>query len=318
MFKQLLINQKKFLDFFFNNIDTDQLDRAFEICRSSRGVLIFTGVGKSGIIAKKITQTLISTGTKAIFLSALDALHGDIGIVGKEDVLIFLSKSGNTQELIDLMGFAKKKEAKIIAVTSNTFSKFAKFADLNIYLPLERELCPFNLAPTTSTTLQAIFGDILAIALMEAKKFSINDYALNHPKGSIGSKISRYVEDVMLKGSQLPIAKKNETLLANLEELTAKKCGCLLIIDNERNLKGIFTDGDLRRSLEKYGDKALNLELNELMTKNFYSIASNALLWQAINKMEENPKKQITVLPVVENSKLVGLIKMHDILQSSI
>jgi len=317
MFKQLLENQKQFINYFFDNVGVESLNAIFNECLNCNGVLVFTGVGKSGIIAKKIAQTLISTGTRAIYLPASDALHGDIGVLTSDDILFCLSKSGNTDELLDVVSFAKKKGAKVVSVTSNTSSKIEKQADLNVFLPLERELCPFNLAPTISTTLQIIFGDALSIALMQSKNFSLKEYALNHPKGSIGGKISRCVSDIMLKDESLPTADRKDTLLSKLDELTSKKCGCILIVDANKNLQGIFTDGDLRRSLKRLGEKVLSCKFSELMTTNYKSITPFDLVWHAIKKMEEDPKKLVTVLPVVEGGKLVGLIRMHDALQSS-
>ncbi len=317
MLKQLLDNQKQFINYFFDNVDVESLNLTFNECLACKGVLVFTGVGKSGIIAKKIAQTLISTGTRSIFLPASDALHGDIGALTSDDILICLSKSGNTNEILEIVSFAKKKGSKVVSVTSNTDSRIEKLADLNVFLPLERELCPFNLAPTISTTLQIIFGDALSIALMKAKNFSLKEYALNHPKGSIGGKISRCVSDVMLKNEDLPVASSNDTLFSKLDELTSKKCGCILIIDSSKNLKGIFTDGDLRRALKKYGEKVLACKFSEIMTTNYKFISPDELVWHAVKKMEEDPKKLITVLPVIEKDKLVGLVRMHDVLQSS-
>jgi len=317
MFKQLLENQKQFINYFFDNVDVESLNLTFNECLACKGVLVFTGVGKSGIIAKKIAQTLISTGTRSMFLPASDALHGDIGVLTSDDILLCLSKSGNTDEILDIVEFAKKRGSKVVSITSNTDSRIEKLADLNVFLPLESELCPFNLAPTISTTLQIIFGDALSIALMKAKKFSLKEYALNHPKGSIGGKISRCVSDIMLKDANIPTADSNDTLLSKLDEFTSKKCGCILIIDPSKKLKGIFTDGDLRRALEKYGEKVLACRFSELMTTDYKSISPDELVWHAVKKMEEDPKKLITVLPVIENDELVGVVRMHDAIQSS-
>ncbi|KKL06359.1 hypothetical protein LCGC14_2596830, partial [marine sediment metagenome] len=189
---------KKYLNFFFDNLDIEKANEILDLFISCKNNIIFTGIGKSAIIAKKIAQTMLSTGTKAMYLSAVDALHGDIAIITKDDIFVILSRSGETKEIIDLIFYIKKRQAKVIAIVSNKNSKIAKISDYFIDLPLEKELCPYNLAPTTSTTIQLIFGDILTVALMEKnKKFSINEYALNHPAGAIGMQINLKVEDLM-------------------------------------------------------------------------------------------------------------------------
>jgi arabinose-5-phosphate isomerase len=318
MFKDLLRIQKTNLDFFFDSFNEQELDEILQLSLHCTGVLVFTGVGKSGIISQKISQTLLSTGSKSIFLPPTDALHGDIGILSENDVIFLLSKSGQTQELVQLVPYIKSRKSKIVAVVCEKNSELAKQADLSIYLPMQRELCPFNLAPTISTTVQLLFGDLLAVALMKAKGFSLDQYALNHPAGAIGKKLSLSVSDIMMKDSQVPLAELEDTLIDKLAELSSKKCGCLLIVDRERNMQGIFTDGDLRRGLENEGEAVLHKKLKDLMTSSFLSISPASLAWNALKKMEENPKKLISVLPVLDDNKVVGVLRMHDILQVGI
>jgi len=274
-------------------------------------------VGKSGHIAEKIAATLVSTGSRARFLSSGHALHGDIGFLSEGDLLIALSKSGESRELIDLLPYAQKRRAGTIAIVSQADSRLARMADLSIVLPVLRELCPYNLVPTTSTAVQLIFGDCLAVALMRAKQFSLDDLASNHPAGLLGKKITLKVADLMLKGEQIPLCFPSLSVLEVLHELSAKRCGCLLVVDEELQLKGIFTDGDLRRALERQGQNALKESVAHFMTREPKSISPDVLAWDALRKMEEDPACLITALPVIENRRVVGLLRMHDILQVS-
>jgi len=319
MLTELLKKARSHLDAFFDQIDVASLTQIFEIFLGCKGVLFFTGVGKSGLVAQKIAATMTSTGTKALALSPTDALHGDIGIVSKEDVFVILSKSGETEELLQMLPFVRNKGAKLVAVISQEGSRLAKGCDLNIVLPFEKELCPFDLAPTTSTTTQLIFGDILAIALMRAKEFSLNEYASNHPGGQIGRRSTIKVSDLMVKGAELPIASPDKKLEEVLSDFSGKRCGCLIVVDQEKKLQGIFTDGDLRRSLQKHGGQVLSQPLSSLMTSEPRSVASHDLAWDALRLMETDQKRPITVLPVLDaDSRVVGLIKMHDLIQSGV
>ena len=314
--KELYSSQKENIDFFFKNIDLNKTQKLLNLLINCKNNLIFTGVGKSAFIANKIAMTMLSSGTKAIFLPPLDALHGDIGIVTKDDVVLFFSKSGQTEELLEMITFVKKRNAKTIAVVCNENSRLAKLSDEFILLPLKKELCPYNLIPTTSTTLQLIYGDILTVALMENKRFSLNDYAINHPKGAIGKKIFLKVEDLMIKNLDLPICREDDLIKETLSTLSSKKCGCLLIVDKEKKLKGIFTDGDLRRLIEKESEKFLFKKMKEIMVKDPIVINKDELVFDAMKIMQKT--KNITALPVLENSKVIGLLHMHDIVKMGI
>lgn len=318
MLKDLFETQRKYLNQFFDRIDPVQVERVLAKLLSCRGAVILSGVGKSGHIAEKIAATFSSTGTRAFFLNPNNALHGDIGFVSAEDVVLVLSKSGNTQELIDLLPHIQRKKAFVIAVVSALHSKLEQMADLTVVLPVEREICPYNLAPTTSTAAQLIFGDCLAVALMQKKQFSMQDFASNHPGGVLGRKISLKVADLMLKGERMPRCKPEDTLLEALHELSNKRCGCVLVMQEDGALVGIFTDGDLRRAIESQGPNALKLSLSQLMISAPKSIAPDRLAIEAVQIMEENQAKPVTVLPVLEQGKVVGLVRMHDILQKEI
>lgn len=319
MLKELLFKEQSYLNYFFDNIDLAEAEKIVEILHACQGVMIFSGVGKSGLVAEKIAMTMTSTGTKALYISPTNALHGDIGIVSHPDVFIFLSKSGESEELLQLIPALRNKKIKIIGIVSNSNSRLAKSADHFINLPLEQELCPFDMVPTTSAVIQLIFGDLLAVALMRMKNFSLDEYILNHPAGRIGKRILMKVSDLMITGLQIPFCKPDDKLVDTLVELSNKRCGCVLVIDEFKTLQGIFTDGDLRRSLQKHGASSLNLKMNEVMNQAARWIEPHHLAWDAMRTMEGDQKNAITVLPVLENSKtVVGLIKLHDIVQSGL
>jgi arabinose-5-phosphate isomerase len=318
MLKKLFADQRQYLNHFFDSLDPIQTQKVYDKLLECRGVIILSGVGKSGHIAEKIATTFLSTGTRSFYLAPANALHGDIGFVSPQDLFLCFSKSGGSQELIDLLPHVQKKGAATIAVVSTPHSKLAKMADLSIVLPIQREICPYDLAPTTSTAAQLIFGDCLAVALMQAKKFSVGDFAANHPGGSLGRKITFKVADLMLKDSDIPLCRPTDQLLDVLHELSLKRCGCLLVADEKGTLKGIFTDGDLRRAIQSKGPDALGKPISELMTASPKSISPDQLAFEAVKKMEEDPARLITVLPVLEQGRVVGLIRMHDILQKEL
>ncbi len=317
--KQLFDEQRINMSHFFNEIDYAAAQRIFDQLKVCEGTIFFTGIGKSGLVAKKISATMTSTGTKALYISAIDALHGDIGIVSAKDAFVFLSKSGENEELLALIPYLRNRGVALIAIVTNMNCRLAKACDHCIALPLLKELCPFGLAPTTSTAIQMLFGDILAIALMRHKKFAIEEYRLNHPAGQIGKRLTLKVKDLMLTEEALPVCDPEAKLVDVLVELSNKKCGCLLIVNATEKLIGIFTDGDLRRALQKHGPEALNLPMSELMTEQPRFISPDMLATEALRSMEADQKRPITVLPVLsEDHTLLGLIKMHDIVQSGV
>ncbi len=318
MLKDLFEEYQRNLNYFFEHVEVSKAKEIFDLFLKCEGILIFTGVGKSGIIAEKLAMTMISTGTKALYLPPMNALHGDIGIMTEKDVLIYISKSGESEELLRLIPFAQRKGAKTVAWVSSPHSKLLLDSDLGISLPLNKELCPFDLAPTTSTSIQLIFGDVLSVALMKAKKFSLDEFALNHPAGTIGKKITLTVEDLMLQGEGLPLCNPNERLRDAIVTLTDKKCGCLLIVDNRQNLKGIFTDGDLRRALQKDPAAMLEKTMEELMTPTCIETEKGKRALEALKMMQKDPKRWVNVMPVIESERLIGLIRMHDLVQAGI
>jgi len=316
--QDLVDKEREYLNVFFSKLDLVALDDILQKLSCARGLIIVTGVGKSGLIAKKIAVTLTSTGTRALYLSPTDAMHGDLGIVQRGDVLVALSKSGESDELVTLVPFLRSRGAQVVAVTSNRDSRLALASDYTLELPVAGELCPFNMAPTVSTVCQTIVGDLLAIALMRMKNLSLDDYAKSHPAGRIGKRITVKVSDLMLKDDALPLCAPKDVLVDVLVELSDKKCGCLLVVDVEKRLLGIFTDGDLRRSLQTYGSDALQKMVQDLMTPSPRFLGPDVLAWDAMRFMEIDQKHPIMVLPVLEEGKVVGLIKMHDIVQAGV
>lgn len=318
MIKELFQKQKKYLDHFFAELDLHQCETICDQLNKCEGVIFFTGIGKSGFVSQKIATTMMSTGTKALYLSPIDALHGDIGMISAKDILVILSKSGETEELLQLLPSIRNKGAKIFAVVSNKQSRLAKASDLAIELPCQAELCPFDLAPTISTEIQLLFGDVLAMALMQEKQFSIREYAENHPAGRIGKRSTITVRDLMLDLKNTPLCRPKDKLQDVLADFSSKRCGCLVVIDPDMSLKGIFTDGDLRRALQNKGESILKEALETLMIPKPKSIPHDALAWDALKLMEADQKHPIMVLPVTRDNTVVGLIKMHDLIQAGI
>ncbi len=282
---------------------------------SQANKIVFSGVGKSGIIAKKIAATFSSFGISSMFLHPVEALHGDIGAVQQGDVAILLSKSGNTEELIRLVPYLKMRSAYIISITGNLNSYLARHSDAVLNGQVSREACPFNLAPTSSTTAALVIGDALAVVTMKMKNVTLEDFSRLHPLGQIGRSITLKVKDVMHTGDNLPIIKLNSTFKEALIEMSRKPLGCVCICDDDMNLLGIITDGDVRRLLNKY-DNLKDIIVSEVMTRQPVVIDEDSLLLSALALME-NRQSQINVLPVVNCNKLIGLIRLHDIIKSA-
>lgn len=317
--QEMLDQQKQYLNHYFTHLPLEQLQEVIDRCNRVPGLLILTGVGKSGIIAEKIAMTLISTGTKALYSPPTNFLHGDIGMLSEQDLLLLFSRSGETEELMHLIPFAKRRNTPIVAIISQMNSRLSRLANLSVYLPVEKELCPFNLAPTTSTMVQLLFGDLLAISLMRKKQFDLSKYSLNHPAGSIGKKMTLKVEDLMFRNQAIPIANPSDKLIDVLFELSDKKCGAVLVVDKKKKLLGIFTDGDLRRALQVQGYSSLEQPMKCLMTTSTLVVHRDVLAWDALTFMQKDPKKYVKVLPVVlEDRTVIGILRMHDIIQAGI
>lgn len=319
LIEELFVQTKQNIAYFFDHFQLQDLDRALFHLSTNPGCIFVTGVGKSGIIAKKVATTMSSSGTKALFLSPVDALHGDVGVVSQGDTVLLFSKSGESDELMQLCPALRNKGAYLIACVSKKESRLAKCCDLVCHLPVSKELCPFDLAPTTSTSVQLIFGDLLAMALMRSKNFTQADFAQNHPAGRLGRRLTLFVQDLMLKADNIPLVLQEDLLIEKLVEFSAKNCGCLLVGDAQRRLIGIFTDGDLRRALQTYGASVLHKQIGEVMGKNPVATKPTVLAYDALKRMESDQRKPITVLPVVDDEhRVVGIIRMHDIIQTGL
>ena len=296
---------------------SDQLDKSFEVlCDkviSSGGKFIIMGVGKSGHIARKISATLSSTGTPSIFIHPTEAAHGDMGIINKKDIVMLISNSGETEEIINILSSLKRHAKEIVALSGNNKSTIAKFADIQIQIKSKKEACPLDLAPTTSTTNALAFGDALAIALLEAKGFTKKDFASSHPAGKLGKKLITQVQDLMHKGNKVPKVNPDTILDKALIEITKKNLGITLVTEKSK-IVGIFTDGDLRRCI----NKKINIQttkIKDVMTKSFKTIESEALAVDAAKIMEEN---KIFTLVVLEKNKYIGVLSMHDLVEARI
>ncbi len=294
----------------------DNYLQAVRLIHNSRGMLVVVGMGKSGLVGRKIAATMSSLGTPSSFMHASEALHGDLGMIKPDDILLMISNSGQTEELIKIIPYAKRCGSKIIAVTHNPSSELAKNSDVVLPLIYDTEACPFNLAPTTSTTMTMAIGDALAVALTKLKNFMPKDFAVLHPGGSLGRRLLIKVSDLMHTGAELPEVSADMVLIDALPVMSQKKLGVILITGKDRKLLGILTDGDLRRVLCVKGPAASSSKLSEVMSANPKTISPDKLCEEAINIMESY---KITTLPVTdETGGLLGIIHLHDLLKAKI
>jgi len=299
----------------------DRLDRCFvdavKALFETGGRVIVTGMGKSGVIARKLASTLASTGTPSIYLHAAEGVHGDLGMITRDDVVIALSQSGETEELVKLLPAFQRLGTRLIAVTGQTGSTLAQRADIVLDVSVNDEACPLGLAPTASTTAMLAMGDALAIALLEKRGFNEEDYALLHPGGSLGNKLLLTVNDLMHTGEAIPLVSEETLMREALFEITSKGLGVTGILDESENLIGVITDGDLRRGLER-GDNMLEKPVSEFMSSNPKWISRDALAQKALHEMETYSITQLFVFPESPNGRPVGIIHIHDILKAGI
>jgi arabinose-5-phosphate isomerase len=308
-----MVRQKELINAFFDQVEEQALERALATIISCQGNILFTGVGKSGLAAELLATMFTSIGTKAFYLSPLNALHGDLGMISSPDLVVMLSKSGNTDELFQLGTLLNERGITMMGWFCQQGGKLEKICKTVIFLPLQNELCPYDLSPTTSTILQLTFGNTLAVALMEKKNFTLEKYKENHPSGTIGKKMTLKVQDVMLKENDIPVCFAKQTVQEILVELSDKRCGCILVLDEQNNLEGIFTDGDLRRAIKQDQEKAFSNSIGCYMTKKYLFTDPETQLVQALHLMQEKSQKKVAALPVIKEDKLVGLVRLHDI-----
>lgn len=298
---------------------TQRIDEHFETaCKlllACKGRIVVTGMGKSGHIGKKIAATLSSTGTPAFFMHPGEASHGDLGMITRQDIVLALSNSGNTNELIILLPLLKRLEIPLIALTGNPESTLARTANVNIDVSIRQEACPLGLAPTTSTTVTLVMGDALAVALLQARGFSAEDFALSHPGGTLGKRLLLRIDEVYHRGNELPIVHEEVTINDALIEVTDKKLGMTCVVDSEGYLTGIYTDGDVRRTLTNQFD-IKTTPLKAVMTRNCRTVKKGLLAAEALALMQ---KYSITSLVVVdEESRPAAVVHLHDLLRAGV
>jgi arabinose-5-phosphate isomerase len=316
----ILEEAKKVLEIEMNSIGglIKKLDinfvKAVELIFNCKDRIIVTGIGKSGLVGRKIASTLASTGTPSLFLDPIEGMHGDLGMIMKGDIVLIISNSGKAEEIIKIIPTLKKMGIKIILFTGRPTSTLANFSDIVIDVKVEREACPFNLAPTASSTTTLAVGDALAVVLLKKRGFRPEDFAFLHPGGYLGKKLLLKVDDVMHSGNDNPVIFEEKSMRDAVIEITSKQLGAVSIINNKGILVGIITDGDLRRAIEKY-DKLLEKKAKEIMTKNPIVIESGKLAAEAVHIMEDRPS-QIMVLPVVDkNRRPIGMLRIHDLVK---
>jgi arabinose-5-phosphate isomerase len=291
--------------------------RAVDLLYQCKGKVVLMGMGKSGLVGRKIASTFASTGTPAFFLHPAEGANGDFGMLGKEDTVIAISNSGETRELIEILPLMKRYGNRLIALTGKMKSTLARSSDVSLDVHVKEEACPLGLAPTASTTAVLALGDALAIALMGRKGFKKEDFAVLHPGGALGKKLLLKVEDLMHRGTALPKVDEQMAMKDAIFEITSKRLGVTAVCNEEGHLVGVITDGDLRRALEKFGD-LLDREAREVMTRNPKWIEKDALAAKAVQKMEEYSITSLFVLEEPGDRGPVGIIHLHDLLKAGV
>ena len=287
---------------------------ACEACGNCKGKIIVMGLGKSGHIADKMAATFASTGTPAFFIHPSEAIHGDLGMIDKEDVVLILSYSGETEEIVSLIPIIKNMGITIIALTGNKKSKLSKEATINLNVEVKEEACPMNLAPTASTTAALAMGDAIAVALLEKKGFTKEDFAKSHPGGVLGKKLLLSLGDIMHEGDEIPIVYETDKVASGLIEMSEKALGMTAVLNNKSELVGIFTDGDLRRTLENKVD-IQNTYMKEVMKKDPYVMSGETLAYNAVAIIQE---MKITSLLIVKDKAVIGALNIHDLFRAGV
>ena len=296
-----------------------RLDETFanacRLCLDTIGRVVVTGMGKSGHIGKKISATLASTGTPSFFMHPAEASHGDLGMITQHDLLLAVSYSGETEEVVTILPLIKRMGARLVSMTGKPSSTLARAADVHLDVSVEEEACPLNLAPTASTTATLAMGDALAVALLESRGFTAEDFAMSHPSGSLGKRLLLRVSDVMHTGDKIPAVRANVSLSEGLVEMTQKSLGMTAIVDEENRILGIFTDGDLRRALDASLD-VHETDMAAVMHKGCTTISPDVLAAEAVHMLEEKKITQLLVTDVDE--RLVGALNIHDLFRAGV
>lgn len=290
---------------------SSDLEKAIHMILESEGKVVVTGIGKSGIIGSKIAATLASTGTLAVFMNSAEGVHGDLGMIGPKDVVLAISNSGNTDETVSLLPSIRKIGAKIIAMTGNPNSKLGKGADCIVNVGVSKEGCPINLAPMSSTTSTLVMGDAIAAILIKMKNFKPENFALYHPGGSLGKRLLMKVSDVMHIGDKMPLCDKESSVDDVILIMTKKRLGAVCVMNSDV-MVGLITEGDIRRALQQK-EKFFTLKAKDIMTRSFSRIDSESMAIDALSLMEDR-ENQISVLPVMKDGDLIGIVRVHDLL----
>jgi len=313
--KQVLKIESEAIQALINRID-DTFVKTVDLLDKCKGRVVITGIGKSGIIGKKISATLASIGVPSIFLHAADGIHGDLGMITRNDMVIAISNSGESEEILNLLPAIKRFNVSLVSMTGNVNSTLAKKSDVVLNVSVKEEACPMGLVPTASTTATMAMGDALAMALLHKRGFKEEDFAVLHPGGSLGKKLLTQVDDLMHSGSKIPTINRDAPLKDVIMEISSKKLGIVIVVDQHDKILGIITDGDLRRLMEKKEKDIFKTTAEEMMSKNPKTIEKNALAARALQIME---KHSITSLIITNGSKgPTGIIHLHDILKSGV
>ncbi len=313
--KKVLKTEAEAIHALIERLDSN-FEQAVENIYECKGRVVVTGMGKSGLVGKKIAATLASTGTPAFFLHPAEAGHGDLGMVTSKDMLLAISNSGETEEIVGLIPFLKRFNLQLIAITGNPESTLSRAADVTLDVSVKEEACPFGVVPTASTTATMAMGDALAVALLMKKGLKEEDFAFLHPGGSLGKKLLITVKDLMHTGDAIPKVLLGTPLSKAVIEMSSKRLGHTIVLDNDGRVAGIITDGDVRRGLEKWGGELFNLRAEEVMTKNPKTVSEEELAAKALSIMEGH---SITALVVPDiDGRAIGIIHLHDILKRGI
>lgn len=317
-FSELLAHEAAAIECAAQHLQAPELERALKLLAGCESKVILTGIGKSGFIARKIAATMTSTGTRAMFLHPSDALHGDIGILHASDVVVILSNSGETDEILGMLPFLKHRGVPLIAIVGNVNSTVARAADAVLDASVDKETCPFNLAPTASTTVALAMGDALALTVMQMKGLTPDDFALNHPAGRLGKRLTLKVSHLM-RADDNPTINPSASWVEVVSAITQGGLGAVNVLTDEGILAGIITDGDLRRAVQNSDPSDFGkLNAERLMTRNPITITPDELAYTALQLMENRPS-QISVLPVVDsNRRCLGLLRLHDLVRSGL
>jgi arabinose-5-phosphate isomerase len=313
--KTVLLIEADAIHGLINRLD-DNFEKAIEIIYHSKGRVVVTGMGKSGLVGKKIAATLASTGTPAFFMHPAEASHGDLGMVTSDDVIVAISNSGETDEIIALIPFLKRFDVSLIAMTGNSASTLARAGNVNIDISVEEEACTLGVVPTASTTATLAMGDALAVALLKKRGFRQEDFARFHPRGSLGKKLFVRVKDLMHSGDLLPLIKPEASIADALIEISTKRLGVAVVTDADNTVLGIVTDGDVRRGIEKWGKSFFDRQISEVMSESPKLISEDELAAKALGIME---KHSITSLVVAgQDRRALGVVHLHDVLKQGI